>query len=179
MTFEDIVKLRINMRQEHTHYWLSDNFLSWQWFLLVALNLGALIVAWIYMDRKRLLELYTYAGFVLAIGTLLDMLVLHFNFTAYEVSIAPIIPSLVTTSYIVLPVIYLLIYQYNQSWKHYIFATLISSSFNAFVTETFLIWIGVYQYLKWKHIYSFFLFLTIGILSKLFIEIVKKCKKNQ
>lgn len=178
MSWEHIKELREVMTEDYLKFWLNENAFSLQWWLLLGANLLFLVIGYLFIDRKRIFEMFTVMGVVLALTTLLDLVTLHYNLTAYKQSLLPITPSLITSTYVVLPITYCLIYQIFSSWKKYLLVNLILALVYAFVFENLLRWIGAYEYLNWTSIYSFLVFLVIGITTKFIMSKIHLSLEN-
>jgi len=155
------------MRMEQ---YLQDILFTWQWWLLVF----AVIVPWIVwcyiVDRKRLTPICLFGVFVLATCSWMDDLGTDLILWYYPYKLLPIYPQIVPVNYAVLPVTYMLIYQYFPSWRSFIKALLIMAALFSFVAEPALSYLGMYIVLKWQYYYSLPLYMLIGISLRLILE---------
>ncbi|SDE29386.1 hypothetical protein SPACI_048760 [Sporomusa acidovorans DSM 3132] len=83
---------------------------------------------------------------------------------------------LVDTS--VLPITYMLIYQYNSKWSSFLIAIVIMSAFFSFIAEPFLVWLGIYELITWKHYYSFPLYILYGVILKFIVDLTKSIQSK-
>ncbi|WP_270181211.1 CBO0543 family protein [Alkalihalobacillus sp. CinArs1] len=173
-SWESITSIRESFQVQYWNHWLHDDLFSFGWWLVLIINLIFLYVAFKLIDRKRLFELLTVGGIVIAISTLMDVILIQYGFTAYPTSITPLSPSFFVSTYIVLPVIFMLLYQYFFTWKSYMLAMIITSLLLAFIVENLLRWVNVYEYIKWNNVYSMIAYLLIGIIVKVQMTIFSK-----
>lgn len=151
--------------------WLNQDLFSWQWWLLVVVLLVPWFIWWKFIvEKKRLLEITLFGTIVLIISSYLDAVITEFGLWSYRVWVIPLWPRLITADFTVIPVTLMIIYQYFRTWKYYIIAMFIISFLFAFMGEPFLTWINVYELHGWKHIYSFPIYIAIGILIKYLVQ---------
>lgn len=72
----------------------------------------------------------------------------------------------------------MLMYQRFQKWKSYLFAQVVFAFFGAFVGGNVFQWLGIYELLKWKHIYSVPIYLIMGIVVRWVMLKLNKIQQN-
>ncbi len=159
-------------------YWLKENFLTWEWWLLVALTIVPWIIWWRFVDRKRIFEILTYGFLVMVVSVFFDAIGVEFDLWDYQYRLIPLFDVMIVYCISVMPVIYMLIYQYYNSWKSFIAANIIVSAVFAFISEPLLVKMGIYIMFKWQHYYSFPIYLSIAIFLRYLILIIKKISIN-
>ena len=164
-----------DMRMEQ---WLQDTVFTWQWWLLVALLIVPWILWGVLIDKKRLTAVILLGMFVLATVTWMDDLGTDFILWYYPYKLLPVYPQLIPINYAVLPVTYMLIYQYFPLWCSYITAIAIMAALYSFIAEPALAYLGMYQVLKWQFYYSFPIYLLIGISHRWLVEKVLAINKK-
>lgn len=75
-----------------------------------------------------------------------------------------------------LPVIYMLIYQYFPDWIKFTIAISITAVIIAFMGEPLAIRLDIYEMNNWKHIYSFPLYIALGLIKMILKKIIEKEK---
>jgi hypothetical protein len=164
-----------DMRMEH---WLHHTLFTWQWWLLVALFIAPWIVWKILIDKKRFTAIILLGMFVLATVSWMDDLGTDLILWYYPYKLLPVYPQLIPINYAVLPVTYMLIYQYFHLWRSYITAIAIMAAFFSFVAEPALVYLGMYKVLKWQFYYSFPIYLIVGITHRWLVEKVLAINKK-
>ena len=152
--------------------WLNDTLWTWQWWILILLLLLPWIVWWRIVDKRRLAEICLLGMFVLATVSWMDELGTELMLWYYPYKIIPWYPQLVPVNYSVLPISFMLIYQYTPRWSAYIKAMTILAALFSWVAEPALQYMGIYQLIKWKVVYSFPLYLLIAISHRWLLEII-------
>jgi len=154
--------------------WKSDILFTWQWWLLAALAVIPWLVWWKVVDRRRIFEILTYGLLVMSVSTLFDAIGVENDLWEYHYQFVPLLDVFIVYDVSVIPVTYMLIYQYFHAWKSFIVSSIVISGMFAFVSEPLLAWLNYYQLLEWKYYYSFPIYTAIAIILKWFINILKK-----
>jgi hypothetical protein len=148
-------------------------FLSPQWWLLLAF----LIVPWLIwvklVDKKRKLEIVVVGLFVALVTMLIDLVGYNFYFWDYPIQLLPLVPEAFSFDLSIIPVGFMLLYQYFKTWKSYCIALICMSAVYAFIGEPFCNWMMLVMYFKWKYIYSFVYYIVIGISVRAIAENLK------
>nr|WP_154319612.1 CBO0543 family protein [Metabacillus idriensis] len=143
--------------------WLKNEFLTWEWWILV----GFLVVPWVIwaklVKRDMILEILLFGTIIIITTTLLDIVGLQYRFWDYPISFLPIIPRAFPFDFSLVPVAYMLLYQYFRSWKYFVIAQIIMALSFAFIGEPFCEWVKLVYYIEWRYSYSFIYYILVGI----------------
>lgn len=163
----DLHALYIHSRYDH---WLQYELYTWQWWLLIICPI-AFWLLWIkVVDRKKVIEILLYGLLIFIFTTAMDAIGIAYLLWDYQIKTLSKLPHIFSLDTAVFPVIYMLIYQYYPRWNTYLTSIVVMSAVFSFVGEPFLAWIGIYIMLKWKYVYSFPVFIAIGIICKVFVD---------
>ncbi|RBW68088.1 CBO0543 family protein [Bacillus taeanensis] len=177
-SWNEIINIRETLRDTYWEYWINHDLFSFNWWVLLVLNILFIYVAYKVLDRTRLFELLTVGGLVIAFSTMLDVILIQYVLTAYPTSLTPLSPSFFTSStYIILPVSYMLLYQFFSTWKSFIVAMVIAGIFLAFVTENVFRLLNIYQYIQWNSFLSLTIYMGIAIILKWIMNNLLKYQK--
>lgn len=159
----EMVRLLTQMRIEN---WLGEGLGSWRWWTLVIL----LIFPWFpwfkLAHKKQLSELTLFGLIVMILAITLDELGFELSLWNYPVDVIPLLPRLSSVDYAVVPVIYMLIYQYFPTWKSFFWTLAVVSAVFSFVVEPIIAYLGFYVLIKWLHCYSFIIYIIMGSLAR-------------
>jgi hypothetical protein len=166
-------ELIVGLVQTNMERFFNFAFLSPQWWLLLAF----LIVPWLIwakvVDKRRKLEIVVVGLFIAIITKLLDLVGYNLNFWDYPIELIPLVPEAFAFDLSMIPVAYMLLYQYLRTWKSYCIGLVCMSVVYAFIGEPFCNWIMVVVYIKWRYIYSFVYYITVGIIVRAIVENLK------
>jgi len=161
-----ILELQRQLRDKSISYWTEHVFNTWQWWLNIATLILPLILWWKLVDKKRLMEIVIYGFLASAFAVFFDITGETMVLWEYPYLVFPMDYILIDTDYSVLPIAYMLVYQYFSSWKGFISANIVLSAIFSFLAEPLLVWMGLYEIHGWKYIYSFPIYVAIAIVSK-------------
>lgn len=155
-------------------YWIHYVVFSLKWWILLALTIIPWFLWWKFVDKSRITEISLYGFFIISVSTILDVIGWNYSLWFYPDTLLGLCTPLIPIDYTILPILYMLIFQYFSSWKSFSLVLLILSFSFAFVLEPVAEMLDIYKPLKWKHIYSFFGFFLLGVFSRgIVLKIIK------
>lgn len=169
-SWEDVVKLRIELRDTDLLYWLQNCFFSFEWWIVLLLTIVPWIVWWKLVDKSRLTEVLLYGLMITVITTVFDVIGVGYVLWGYPIMLEPVIPPMTPANLTVFPTAYMLLYQYFPKWKAFFFASVGLSFIFSYIGEPVMEWLNIYQRNNWKSIYSFPIYIAIGLLLKYIME---------
>ncbi|MBC8014489.1 MAG: hypothetical protein H7X79_01945 [Sporomusaceae bacterium] len=148
--------------------WISGEFLSFQWFVLV----GVLIVTytiWLKLvDTRRITEILLVGSLSTVAFMVLDMVLAHYlGLWQYEISLTPIEPPVFMVSISIAPILHMLSLQYTSSWKGYLLWSGISMAFLAFILLPVYGILGIFLMHKgWNYMYHFLMMFSVSVIAR-------------
>jgi hypothetical protein len=174
------IRLALKIHKEHhqhviqsINHWYENELFTWNWWVLFAFFTIPWIIWAKVVDRNKLLETILVGTLAIISTAYLDAFGLDVKFWIYPIQFIPITPRAIPFDMCMVPVAYMLIYQFFRRWKSYIFGLLIMALLFAFIGEPVSKAMKLVYYIRWKYYYSFFYYIILGITIKL---IVNKCK---
>lgn len=149
--------------------WLLSSVFTSSWWILVLFNLVSWLIFFKYYDKERALQIWCFGLTVIIITSFFDDLGSELGLWIYPIKFVPYGLIAYPFDFSVIPVAFMLIFQYYNSWKSYIIAIFMLAIIFSFIGEPFSVWLGTVKYIKWKYIYSFGFYIITGLLAKLFI----------
>ena len=176
-TWNDVVQLRRQLKDTNLEYYLNENLFSFGWWLLLLTMIG-LIVLWIILvDKNRIIEIVTFGLMITISAVILDVIGVSLMLWGYPNMLLPLVPPIFTIDVGHIPIFYMLIYQYFNKWKSFLIAMTLTSFTFSFVFEPITVWLRIYETHQWKYIYSFPIYIFLGVLFKWIMIKLKKLKK--
>lgn len=169
-SFQDVVKAQHALTEIRHAYFLHKVLFSPQWWLLVSSLILPWLVWWFIVDKRRITLILLYGCFVMVTSVTLDMVGGDLLFWEYPYKVIPWGPRLNTADLSILPVTFMLIYQFFNSWRAFIYAHIVNAALFAFIGEPLLNWLNIYVPLLWKHIYSFPAYIALPLLLRWWVE---------
>ncbi|MDR3540676.1 MAG: hypothetical protein P4L69_06855 [Desulfosporosinus sp.] len=164
---DQIIQNKIISNRLSIEHWVKYEVFTWQWWIGIACVIIPLLLWWKLVDKRRILEISVYGLLVTIFATFLDVTGSELVLWNYPIRILPQIPLLFPVDFILVPIIYMSIYQHYKGWKQFMFASAIVALALAFVAEPLAVYIKQYQLISWHYIYSFPIYIVISFLCKL------------
>ncbi len=159
-------------------HWVRYELLSFPWLLLTALSIICAAI-WIKLvDRKNIMEILLFGSWVAIVGVSADEFGYEYRLWRYNYHVIAQFPHIIWIHLVMLPIAYMLIYQYSPQWRSFLKRMVIFAVAFSFIGEPFLVWINAYELLKWKYSYSLPLYILIGVVLKYIMEWLKTVKKS-
>lgn len=173
-TYEYVRDLETLLAYNRYLHWINFEVCSYQWWLLTVVSILSVIVCIKLIDRKRLIEIFLYGLIIAVLSVTLDEFGYEYRLWSYNIHLLSQLPHISWVYYIIMPVIYMLVYQYYYDWRSYYLAMAVLAVVLAFVFEPLLVLMQIYVLLKWRHIYSFPIYFVIGVAAKALVQMLNK-----
>lgn len=147
----------------------------WALFILVAI---AYIVWWKMADKSRLSHLLLFGSFVAVMRVIFDDVVVGIGLYAYKVRLVPLPRSLILNDLTIVPLVYMLIYQFSLTWRSFFLRSAIWSGVWAFVFKPLFVIFGIVVLYDWMHYYTFIAVFLIGIFSRFAFLLVMEVEQG-
>jgi hypothetical protein len=158
--------------------WQNNFILTGKWWVLLVLSIVPWLIWWKVVDKKRISEILLLGFLVIIMATFFDIVGWNYSGWYYPNTLLALCTPLFPIDYTLLPILYMLIFQYFSKWKTFIVAVFIMSAAFSFILEPLGEWMNIYKELKWKSIYSFPVYILLGIFVKWFVEKIIRVKKS-
>jgi len=163
---EMIYELECQLTQIRVENWINQDLFSYQWWILVAALFIPWLLWWKWVDKARLSEIVIFGTIALIITSFLDAVLSELGLWEYNYYVIPYWPRLISADFAIVPITYMLAYQYFGRWKGFLLAMFIISVIFTWVGEPLLVWAGIYTLHKWKYVYSLPIYIALGALVK-------------
>ncbi len=179
-SLDEIMQVQKMLSQMRYLQWINESLFTYQWWILLITLILPWVIWWLIVDKTRIFQILSLGLMISILAAVLDGIGTELGFWDYPNKLLPILPRLYDVDFGILPVIYMLIYQYYPKWKPFIFTMIIVAFLMAFAAEPLLIWLNIYDTHTWKHIYSFPIYILIGVAFKSLIDYISfKSKANR
>lgn len=152
--YENIIQAQHTISKLTVDYWLNYTVGRWYWWFLVFWAIVPLIIWWKYTDRNRFLEVSFFGLMTSICAGILDTIGVFMGAWAYPYQFLPYMPNFFPIDYVVIPVVFMLIYQKYPGWKMFFIVTTIVSTFLTLILDPIMVSINIYQPLTWQYYYS-------------------------
>lgn len=175
----EMIELHSNYTQLHKNKFYENILFSFQWWFLVLITVGIWIM-WVYLVDKRRLNIIVLTGLFTSITALvLDDIGISMTLWIYPYYVVPFSSVQYPIDLAIIPVFYMLLYQYFRKWKSYLAMLTLVTLFAAYVVEPLFVKSGIYIPLNWKHWYSATGYMLMGIIVKGIVDKINKKPSNE
>jgi hypothetical protein len=176
-TKDEINKVDNQLTELRLENFIHEDFLSPQWWFLLALTIMPWILWWILVDKTRIKQIWLYGALITILIIYLDDIGSELNLWNYPFKLVTIVPRLNPVDISVLPVMHMLVYQYFSKWKPFIIANIIVSLLNSYIAEPLFVKFGIYELTHWKYSYSVPIYIIKAAATKFVLEkVIQKSK---
>jgi hypothetical protein len=114
--------------------WLAEEVFSTKWWMMVAFIVFSYILVFLLLNKRRYSELLFFGSLVTVFNLVFSIFGSNFDLWSYNIRIFPITPSPFLYDLTIIPLYYMLVYQYSSDWKRFlllnaVLAALISFGF--------------------------------------------------
>ena len=176
--WNEIIRIRNELHHKYLAYWLNSNLNSLVWWLMLFLFISLWFIWWRRVNKTKLFEIVTYGVMVALIASVIDIIGCETVLWGYPNDLVPLISPLTVTDFCLIPISYMLIYQYFVNWKPFIIASIILSALYVFVAEPIAVYLDIFQLHNWKHIYDFPMYIVLAISLKWVMNKIALIQKN-
>ncbi|MRH43241.1 hypothetical protein GH741_11175 [Aquibacillus halophilus] len=177
---KEIEKLDDSLMDLILEHWIRfGNLGTWQFWTNIAFFIIPLIIVLIYIDKKRIFQIAFYGYTFHVMIVYLDVFFTRFNYWSHPYHMIPYIPVSIPVDATLVPVLFMLTYQYSLNHhKNFYLVTLVSSLFISLVAW---IWkmldlLELYKGMNFFHI--FLLDVVMAILAYWFTAFFLKLRRE-
>jgi hypothetical protein len=167
---DEIINMKQQLRGLFIEHWLTKEVFTWVWWIGIATLVIPFIIWLIVVDKKRMLEICVFGLIVNVSSIFLDVVGSEFVLWEYPVHILPQLPLLFPVDLVILPVVYMIVYQKYSKWWPYLITSAIAAAVLAFCFEPLAVLAGQYKLIIWKYYFSFPIYIMVAAFSKLVVQ---------
>lgn len=179
--WEKIYQQSEKMNSIIASYWHEYSGLStWQFWVVLALLVSPLVLLYFTVDRSNIFEMLFFGYTVHILWTYIDIVLERYSYFVHMYFIAPMFPHALNMTASVLPVAFLLLYQYCLTHrKNFFLYTIVLSAIFSFILVPIEIASDLAKIEKgMKLYYIFFIDIAIAYVAYLLTKFVRNLAKN-
>ncbi|MGD6833092.1 CBO0543 family protein [Sutcliffiella halmapala] len=157
---------------------LLNNIADPRWWLLFISIFWPWIVWWKLIAKKRLFEILAYGLLWAAMATWLDLLGTSNGMWEYPFKLYHKVSCLLPADVSVIPVLFMLLYQYGERWRTFLLGSVIVSTLLSFIFEPIFLKMNMLNLITWTHIKSWVSFIFLALVTRLIITLLKKAQRK-
>lgn len=158
---DNICQLRVELWGYQFTEWRMNLF-SVRWWGVVVSIAAAYAIWWKYVDKSRLTQILLFGSFIAVFRTIMDDAGASAGLWVYSVKPLPLGHALFLNDLTIVPLGFMLVYQYCQSWKNFFFWTVIAEVCYSFIVLPVLVRFDILRLYNWQYHYTFFIMLAVA-----------------
>jgi len=171
-SYQRILDTQETVRNLSVQYWLEHAFPRWTWWFLLFWTIFPLLIWWKFTSRQRFVEISFFGVMVSLCSGILDVAGIFNLLWSYPYGLIPFLPNFFPIDYVVIPCVFMLIYQKYPGWKQFLIATTLISTVLSLAFDPVLVWLNLYQPLSWQYYYSVPVFVFLVSFCKLVTRVI-------
>ncbi|UOR12552.1 CBO0543 family protein [Halobacillus amylolyticus] len=168
---EKIIQIQKENAQLQKHHYFEEILFSYQWWILITITVTLWVLWAVLVDKKRLKSILIVGFITSQLAIILDDIGVSLALWTYPYKVIYFTSRLNTVDITIIPVTYMLLYQYFRSWKSYLIVLALFCLFAAFVAEPIFVKLSMYKLLSWWEFWhSSPGYMLIGIFVKWLVD---------
>jgi hypothetical protein len=179
----DIIDIIHQIRVELWSYQFAEwrmNLLSVRWWFVIASITISYAIWWKYVDKRRLTQILLFGSFIAVFRVIMDDIGASAALWVYSVKPIPVGHALFLNDLTVVPLGFMLVYQYCQSWKKFFLWIIIAESGYSFVLLPVLVKFDILRLYNWQYYYTFFIMVVaVSAMRAILLTVLKIEQKHE
>ncbi|WP_053363272.1 CBO0543 family protein [Bacillus sp. FJAT-27251] len=178
---EQIRKAEIAQNERWLEYWYHySHYLTWQFWLVLLLFVIPLILVVLFIDRRKIFLLGFYGYSVHVFFGYTDIFGVNNGYWTYPYKLLPILPASITLDASLIPVIFMLFYQYLLNHgKNYYLWMLGLCLFLGYVFKPLMVGLGLFHFGGKENFFLLFLgYAFTALIAKIIMNIFLYLSKS-
>lgn len=162
---------------DYINSWIIQSSIAdLRWWLLFVSIFFPWVIWWKAVDRSRLFEILSFGLFWAGMATWLDLLGTTYNMWSYPFKLNDHITTLLPADVSVIPVMYMLLYQYASIWRSYVIGSVLNAVILSFIFEPLFMLLNMFELQTWSHTKSFISFFLLALLTRTIFYFLRSIK---
>lgn len=145
VTDEMVKEARQKLHDLDLKEWLQNDLFKRNWWMIVIFLLLSYILCLVLIDKKRISRILLFGCLITVASFVYDVFASSFVLWSYTSKIFPIIPGIFIFDLTIIPLYYMLVYQYSPSWGRFMLLNALAACFFSLVMIPIMIKLKIYQ----------------------------------
>lgn len=155
------------------------NLFTTRWWFVIAIIAIAYVIWWKYVDKSRLSQILLFGSFIAVFRVIMDDAGASqtLSLWVYSVKPLPLGHALFLNDLTLVPLGFMLVYQYCQTWKNFILWSIIAETGFSFLFLPLLVSLDILRMYNWQYHFTFVIMITVAAIMRAILFIVLKLRK--
>lgn len=146
--------------------WITQDLFSAKWWGVIAFIVFSYILCFSLLDKRRFTQLLLFGSLMTVSVTVYDTFGANFNLWMYITRVFPIIPSLFLYDLTVIPLYYMLVYQYSRNWRSFVLWNAVAAGVISAVFFPVIAALDIIAFPNWNPLYHFPFTFASGLVAR-------------
>jgi hypothetical protein len=169
---EMIGPILVELHQAVYAHWAAEELFSPRWWAMVIVILFSYGLCFKLLDESRYTQIMLFGSLMAVSMGVIDTIGASYVLWSFKVRLLPIIPSLFLIDLTIIPLYYMLVYQYTSTWKEFTAWNVVASGVISLVVFPLMAIANIVQLINWKYVYFWPIIFFVGLLSRGVITII-------
>ncbi|MDF2572687.1 MAG: hypothetical protein K0R55_4291 [Sporomusa sp.] len=177
----DIIDMIHNSTFELWGYQLTEwhmNLFTARWWLIIVSIAIAYGLWWKYVDKRHLTQILLFGSFIAVFRLIMDDAGSSAALWGYSVKPLPFGQALFLNDLTIVPLGFMLVYQYCRSWKKFFLWTVIIEAAYSFLLLPMLVKFDILRLYNWQYYYTFFIMIIVAIVMRAILLTILKIEQK-
>jgi len=177
----DLIELIHQTRLELWFYQLTEwriNLFTIRWWMIIPGIAAAYTIWWKYVDKDRLSQILLFGSFIAVFRVIMDDAGASAALWVYTVKPLPLGHALFLNDLTIVPLGFMLVYQYCHSWKTFFLWSVITEAGYSFILLPVLTYFDILRIYNWQYSYTFFIMLAVVSIMRAIILTVLRIERS-
>lgn len=162
---EELHRLRIETWEVKTVLW-QQSFLTPKWWFIAIVIAVSYAIWWKFADKRRIIELLLFGSFIAVARVIFDDWGITSGRWTYVIDLVPLGISLFLNDLTIVPLSYMLAYQYSPTWSKFLIRIVILQSAISFAFLPLLSTMGILVIHNWHVGYTFIIMVITATIMR-------------
>jgi MFS family permease len=175
----EILQAKIRLHNLIYTDWITTDLFSIRWYGTVVFILFSYALCFWLLDKRRFTQILLFGSLMTVMVSLFDTFGTNFILWSYLTRIFPIVPSLFLYDFTIVPLYYMLVYQYSPDWKAFAFWNAAAAGIISFAIYPLLTALDMFALHNWRYAYFFPFIFTFGLIGRAVVLGVMAIEENR
>lgn len=166
VTSEMIRQAKMTMHDYVLAKWIAEDVFSPKWWGFVALIIFSYILCFSLLDKRRFTQLLLFGSLLAVSSVVISIFGSNFNLWSYNSRLVPTIPSPFVYDLTIIPLYYMLVYQYSPTWKSFLIWNCVLAGIIAFGYFPALSALKVMSLENWSYFGFFAVNFSLAVIAR-------------
>ena len=177
----DIIDMIHKSTFELWGYQLTDwyrNLFTVRWWFIIGSIAIAYAIWWKYVNKRYLTQILLFGSFIAVFRLIMDDAGSSAALWSYSVKPLPFGQALFLNDLTIVPLGFMLVYQYCRSWKKFFLWTVIVEAGYSFLLLPVLVKFDILRLYNWQYSYTFFIMIIVAIVMRAILLTILKIEQK-